>query len=213
MALIAPLLSDPCARVRSRRLPVRKILNAIYYTLGGGITGRLLPSGLLPKSTVSRWFSLCRDAGLFKTVSHLLVIAGRERVGKEASPTSAVLDNQNVDTTVGHEPVGKDTSQKVKDCKRQVVIDTDKRDLFLDPRQGGHAGPRWRASGHVPVAAFLPFITTTIADSYCAGEAPISATSTTIGVVRTPPDHVGHLPTTHLSRTRNADLRGRTKAH
>ena len=57
-------------------------MNAIFYVLRGGIAWRLLPSDLPPKSTVFRWFSLWRDTGLFETINHLLVMAGRERVGR-----------------------------------------------------------------------------------------------------------------------------------
>jgi putative transposase len=67
--------------------------------LRGGIGWRLLPSDLPPKSTVFRWFSFWRDTGLFETLNHLLGMADRERVGREASPTAAVLDSQSVKTT------------------------------------------------------------------------------------------------------------------
>jgi putative transposase len=95
--LIEPLL--PHARGRPRRWSTREILNAIFYVLRGGIAWRLLPSDLPPKSTVFRWFSLRRDTGLFETINHLLIMADRERVGREASPTAAVLDSQSVKTT------------------------------------------------------------------------------------------------------------------
>jgi hypothetical protein len=41
-----------------------------------------------------------RDTGLFESMNHLLVMADRERVGREASPSAAVLDSQSVKTTV-----------------------------------------------------------------------------------------------------------------
>jgi putative transposase len=48
---------------------------------------------------VFRWFSLWRDTGLFETINHLLVMADRGRVGREASPTAAVLESQSVKAT------------------------------------------------------------------------------------------------------------------
>src|ERR1044072_5856062 len=98
-ALIEPLRPEPRPRGRPRRWSTREILNGIFYVLRGGIAWRLLPSDLPPKSTVFRWFSLWRDTGLFETINHLLVMADRERVGREASPTAAVLDSQSVKTT------------------------------------------------------------------------------------------------------------------
>jgi hypothetical protein len=39
------------------------------------------------------------DTGLFKIINHLLVIADRERVGRDALPTAAVLNSQSVKST------------------------------------------------------------------------------------------------------------------
>ena len=117
-------LPEPHARGRPRHWPAREILNAIFYVLRGGIAWRLLPSDLPPKSTVFRWFSLWRDTGLFESINHLLVMADRERVGREASPTAAVLDSQSVKTTESGGPRGYDAGKKVKGRKRQVMVDT-----------------------------------------------------------------------------------------
>ena len=53
-----------------------------------------------------RWFALWRDTGLFETVNHLLVMADRERVGREASPSAAVIDSQSIKTTESGGPRG-----------------------------------------------------------------------------------------------------------
>jgi transposase len=59
----------------------------------------LLPSGSrAPPSTVYRWFARFRDDGTWKAVNHHLVMLDRERVGRDASPTAAVLDSQRVKT-------------------------------------------------------------------------------------------------------------------
>jgi putative transposase len=133
-ALIKLLLPGPHARGRPRRWPVREILNGIFYVLRGGIAWRLLPSDLPPKSTIFRWFSLWRDTGLFETINHLLVMADRERAGREASPAAAVLDSQSVKTTESGGPRGYDAGKKVKGRKRQVMVDTDGRGLVLEPQ-------------------------------------------------------------------------------
>ena len=44
------------------------------------------------QSTAFRWFATWRDNGLFEAINHHLVMADRERVGREASPTAVVLD-------------------------------------------------------------------------------------------------------------------------
>jgi putative transposase len=190
-ALIEPLLPQPHVRGRPRRWSCREILNGIFYVLRGGIAWRLLPSDLPPRSTVFRWFCLWRDTGLFETVNHLLVMVDRERVGREASPSAAVLDSQSIKTTESGGPRGYDAGKKVKGRKRQVMVDTDGRGLILEPQPADI-----QDRDGAPVVLRLsrrsfPFIAKAFADSGYAGEAPAQATSITIEIVRKSPDQVG----------------------
>ena len=64
-----------------------------------GCPWRLLPSDLPPWGTIYRWFAKFRDDGLLEKINHSLVKADRERVGREASPSGAIIDSQSVKTT------------------------------------------------------------------------------------------------------------------
>ncbi len=97
--ILSPFL--PAARSCGcpRKWEMREIVSAIFYVLRGGIAWSLLPKDFPPTSTVYRWFARFRDDGTWERINHYLVMLDRERAGREASPTAAVIDSQSVKTT------------------------------------------------------------------------------------------------------------------
>lgn len=189
--LIAPLMPGDRKRGRPRKWPWRAIWNAIFYVMRGGIAWRLLPTDLPPKSTVYGWFAAWRDNGQFEKINHALLIADRERVGREASPTGAVLDSQSVKTTESGGPRGYDAGKKIKGRKRHALVDTDGRALMLSIHQASvqdrdGAPPLLRASRR-----FFPFIARVFADAGYASERVATATCIAIEIVRRKPDQIG----------------------
>jgi transposase len=77
---------------------MREIVNPIFYVLRGGIPWRMLPPCFAPHQTVYGWFAAWRDADVWQAINHHLVMQDRERVGREASPSAAVIDSQSVKT-------------------------------------------------------------------------------------------------------------------
>ena len=92
--LIAPLLPAPKRTGRPLSWPLREIVNAIFYVMRGGVAWRLLPSDLPPKSTVWGYFSRWEWEGTLERLHHALYVAVREQSGREASPTTAIIDSQ-----------------------------------------------------------------------------------------------------------------------
>jgi transposase len=79
---------------RRRDVNVREVLNAIYV-LSTGCQWQAMPKDLPPKSTAHSYFMLWDWDGTLERIHHALYVATREREGREASPTAAILDSQS----------------------------------------------------------------------------------------------------------------------
>ena len=75
-AVIAPLMPEPASCGRPPVWTTRKILNAIFSVLRGGIAWRMIPKDLPPRSTTFGDFARWRDDGLFGRINHHLVHGG-----------------------------------------------------------------------------------------------------------------------------------------
>ena len=74
---------------------VREVLNAIFYVLSTGCQWQALPKDLPPKSTAHSYFMLWDWDGTLERIHHALYVETREREGREASPTAAIIDSQS----------------------------------------------------------------------------------------------------------------------
>jgi len=96
-----------------------------------GYPWRLLPNDLPPWGAIYWWFAVWRDDGRFERINHALVMADRERVGRDASPSAAIIDSQSVKTTEADGPRGYDAGKKINGRKRHALVGTDGRGLVL----------------------------------------------------------------------------------
>src|SRR5205085_1858974 len=81
---------------RRRTVDVREVLNGLLYVLATGCQWRALPKDLPPKSTVHDYLTLWAWDGTLGRLHHALFVQARERAGKEASPTAAIVDSRSV---------------------------------------------------------------------------------------------------------------------
>jgi putative transposase len=88
------------AKGRKPAWPLREIIGHLLC-LPGRIPWRLIPKVQPPNSTVFGYLCRWRDASVFTRINHCLVMADRERTGRQASQNAPVLDSQSVKTTEG----------------------------------------------------------------------------------------------------------------
>ena len=97
-AAIAPMIPDAATGGRPRKSDKREIVEAILSILRAGCAGRLLPHDFPPWQTVYDYLRRWQREGVWARVHHTLVMADREREGRDASPSAAIINNQTVRT-------------------------------------------------------------------------------------------------------------------
>src|SRR5262245_62031895 len=96
-ARLEPLIPPARPGGRPRKTDMRAAVNAILYLLRTGCPWRYLPrESFPPRSTVYNIFRKFQCDGVWEAIWAELHMALRERMGREASPSAAVLDSQSV---------------------------------------------------------------------------------------------------------------------
>ena len=122
-SLMEPMLPKP--KKRGRPLTNRrKIIEAIFYILKGGIQWRMLPSDYPPWQTVYHVFRKWNKENVWDALNNQLRALAREAHGKRSRPTAAILDSQSVKSDPHGGSVGYDAGKRIKGRKRHILVDT-----------------------------------------------------------------------------------------
>jgi putative transposase len=89
--LIAPSMPKMNRIGRPRETDLRAVVNAILYMAATGCQWRQLPREFPPYSTVQEYFYRWSHVRTWARINHALVMAARERAGREASPSAGVI--------------------------------------------------------------------------------------------------------------------------
>lgn len=129
--VLEPLLPVARGQGRPRLHMLREVMNGIRYVQRYGIPWDAMPKDLPPGSICYDYWRVLTDGGNLDQINHLLVMADREKAGREASPTLAIVDAQSVKCDAPAGERGFDAAKKVVGRKRHIAVDTDGRLLAV----------------------------------------------------------------------------------
>jgi transposase len=95
-ALVEPMIPPAKRGGGKRTADMREVVNAVMYVLSTGCQWRALPKDLPPRSTVHGYLDLWNWDGTLDHIHHALYVKCREKAGRDASPTAAIIDSQSV---------------------------------------------------------------------------------------------------------------------
>jgi transposase len=104
----------------------RRVLDAIFYLVRGGIAWAALPAEFPPAKTVYGIFRRWAAAGAWVRIHDALRDRARIRAGRWPLPTAAVIDSASVRgaDTVPARSRGYDAGKRVNGRKRHLAVDT-----------------------------------------------------------------------------------------
>ena len=164
-AVLRPLLPVPQGRGRPRVHQLREVVNGIRYVLRYGIPWDAMPKDLPPSSICYDYWRRLSDGGQMEQINHCLVMMGREKAGREASPTLAIIDAQSVKCDAPQGERGYDAGKKVLGRKRHIAVDIGGRLLAVKVTSANVQDQ----DGGVPLVKHLvrlcPWIATVVVDA------------------------------------------------
>lgn len=95
-AVVEPLIPAGKRGGGKRTVILREVVNGLMYVLSTGCQWRAVPKDLPPRSTLFGYFDLWNWDGTLGRIHAELYVKCREAMGREASPTAAVIDSQSV---------------------------------------------------------------------------------------------------------------------
>jgi transposase len=97
--IIAPLLPPPARTGRKRTVDPRAVLDALFYLDRTGCQWRAVPHEFPCWQTVYTCYRRWRLAGVWDRIHDRLRDQVRLHIGRDISPSAAIIDSQSVKTT------------------------------------------------------------------------------------------------------------------
>ena len=113
--LLEPLIPPAKPGGRPRTTDLRNLLDGLFYLVRTGCQRRHLPPppAFPPWPTVYGYMRAFLRGGVWESMRHQFVVMLREGVGREASPTAAIVDTRSAKTTESGGPRGWDAAKRL----------------------------------------------------------------------------------------------------
>jgi transposase len=102
--VLRPLIPLPSLDGRPATVPRREIVNAIVYVLRSGCPWRLLPHEFPAWGTVYYSFRRWQREGVWEQILQTLRMQVRQKEGRNAQPSAAIIDSQSIKTSAVRGP-------------------------------------------------------------------------------------------------------------
>ena len=123
--LVKPLIPSARTGGTKRTTSMRRVVDAVLYLTKNGCTWRDLPGDFPPHPTVYAHFSRWRDDGTWKAIYDVLHGRYRESIGRDQTPSAAVIDSQSVQAAEEAASRGSDPNKRVIGRQRNLLVDTE----------------------------------------------------------------------------------------
>ncbi|KOR49982.1 transposase [Xanthomonas oryzae] len=122
--LVKDIFENEGGRGSPPRISRRVLVDACCYVVRSGGSWRMLPRHFPRWQNVYRTFHRWSEQGKFEQMHDRLRAQWRQREGKNAEPTAAVIDAQSTRGSPQGGDSGYDAGKKIKGRKRHLVVDT-----------------------------------------------------------------------------------------
>jgi transposase len=124
-SLVVPYLTLMTEEAPQREHPLRDLFNGLRYVIRYGIAWRAMPHDLPPWSAVYQQSQRWLAAGCFAALAQDLRAVLRMAAGREADPTTAIIDSRTLRSTPeSGTRAGYDGAKRKRGSKLHMAVDT-----------------------------------------------------------------------------------------